>query len=119
MCRSPSASPRSAGVSLAGSLSRISRYRERRVAFILHNNPCVSVEASVGGGAHLDTLESVARIMNQMAKPAILWRNPPKSGKELIETIMDRKAISEFRWTPIEEIVAKGGALAYSEQRGV
>jgi cobaltochelatase CobN len=86
---------------------------ERRVAFILHNNPCVSVEASVGGGAHLDTLESVARIMNQMAEAGYSLEDPPKSGKELIETIMDRKAISEFRWTPIEEIVAKGGALAY------
>ncbi|MFZ2472851.1 MAG: cobaltochelatase subunit CobN [Methanothrix sp.] len=86
---------------------------ERRVAFILHNNPCVSVEASVGGGAHLDTLESVARIMNQMAMAGYSLEQPPKSGKELIETIMDRKAISEFRWTPIEEIVAKGGVLAY------
>ncbi len=86
---------------------------ERRVAFILHNNPCVSVEASVGGGAHLDALESVARIMSQMVNAGYCLEQPPKSGKELIETIMDRKAISEFRWTPIEEIVAKGGVLAY------
>ena len=75
------------------------------------------MEASVGGGAHLDSLESVARIMNQMAKAGYALENPPKDGKELIETIMGRKAISEFRWTPIEEIVQKGGALAYlSEQ---
>jgi len=87
--------------------------RERRVAFILHNNPCVSVEASVGGGAHLDTLESVARIMFQMAEAGYSLENIPYTGKQLIETIMDRKAISEFRWTPIEEIVAKGGAIAY------
>jgi len=85
----------------------------RRVAFILHNNPCVSTEASVGGGAHLDTLESVARIMNQMAAAGYTLENAPKDGKELIGTIMDRKAISEFRWTPIEEIVQKGGALAF------
>jgi cobaltochelatase CobN len=86
---------------------------QRKVAFILHNNPCVSVEASVGGGAHLDTLESVARIMNRMVEAGYALENPPKSGKELIDTIMGRKAISEFRWTPIEEIVQKGGALAY------
>jgi len=86
---------------------------ERRVAFILHNNPCVSTEASVGGGAHLDTLESVARIMNSMAGAGYSLENQPKNGKELIETIMGRKAISEFRWTPIEEIVQKGGAIAY------
>jgi cobaltochelatase CobN len=86
---------------------------ERRVAFILHNNPCVSAEASVGGGAHLDTLESVARIMNRMVETGYHLEAPPKNGKELIETIMGRKAVSEFRWTPIEEIVEKGGALAY------
>ncbi len=85
---------------------------ERRVAFILHNNPCASVEASVGGGAHIDTLESVARIMDQMAGAGYSLHSPPNTGKELIETIMARKAISEFRWTPVEEIVKRGGALA-------
>jgi len=51
--------------------------------------------------------------MNRMGDAGYALKNPPKSGKELIETIMGRKAISEFRWTPIEEIVQKGGALAY------
>ena len=83
---------------------------EKKVAFILHNNPCVSVEASVGGGAHLDTLESVALTMQRM-KEAGYSVNPPESGKELIDTIMDRKAISDFRWTTVEEIAAKGGAM--------
>lgn len=83
---------------------------ERKVAFILHNNPCVSVEASVGGGAHLDTLESVARIMQRM-QTAGYSVDPPESGKALIDTIMERKAISEFRWTTVEEIVAKQGTL--------
>ncbi|MEZ0329250.1 MAG: cobaltochelatase subunit CobN [Dissulfuribacterales bacterium] len=82
----------------------------RRVAFVLHNNPCASVEATVGAGAHLDTLESVARIINKM-KAAGYDVSPPKDGKELIDTIMDRKAISEFRWTTTGEIVEKGGVL--------
>ncbi len=84
---------------------------ERKVAFILHNNPCASVEATVGGGAHLDTLESVSRILNTM-KEAGYSVDPPESGEDLIENIMDHKAISEFRWTTIDEIVDKGGALA-------
>lgn len=84
--------------------------KDRKVAFILHNNPCASVEASVGGGAHLDTLESVARIM-QIMKTAGYTVNPPENGKELIDTIMSRKAISEFRWTTADEIVSKGGSL--------
>lgn len=82
----------------------------RKIAFILHNNPCASVEATVGSGAHLDTLESVARIINKM-KAAGYDVVPLKDGKELIDTIMNRKAISEFRWTTTDEIVEKGGVL--------
>ncbi|MCF6147872.1 MAG: cobaltochelatase subunit CobN [Candidatus Kuenenia sp.] len=86
--------------------------RERKVAFILHNNPCASVEATVGCGAHLDTLESVARILQEMKKRGYVV-NPPKDGKELITTIMERKALSEFRWTTTDEIVKKGGVLSF------
>lgn len=86
---------------------------ERKVAFIFHNNPCASVEAAVGGGAHLDTIESVALIMKRMAEAGYSLEDIPETGKQLIDTIMERKAISEFRWTPIEEIVSKGGVLAY------
>ncbi|MBM4283948.1 MAG: cobaltochelatase subunit CobN [Deltaproteobacteria bacterium] len=86
--------------------------QERKVAIILHNNPCASVEASVGAGAHLDTLESVARILHALRQAGYAIDAPPADGRELIETIMGRKAISEFRWTTVEEIVAKGGHLA-------
>ncbi|HIE30272.1 TPA: cobaltochelatase subunit CobN, partial [Candidatus Poribacteria bacterium] len=86
---------------------------ERKVAFILHNNPCASVEATVGGGAHLDTLESVARILNRMKAEGYKIENPPKDGHQLIQTIMERKAISEFRWTTVDEIVSKGGVLTF------
>lgn len=84
---------------------------EKRVAFILHNNPCASIEATVGAGAHLDTLESVADLLKRMEKEGYRVR-APESGKALIDEIMARKAVSEFRWTTVEEIVEKGGALA-------
>lgn len=84
---------------------------ERKVAFILHNDPCASVEATVGGAAKLDSLESVARILAAMKEQGYNVA-PPATGAELIETIMARKAISEFRWTTVDEIVKKGGALA-------
>ncbi|PMB78311.1 MAG: cobalt chelatase, partial [Fervidicoccus fontis] len=84
--------------------------KERRIAFILHNNPCASVEATVGSAAHLDSLESVVEIMRRM-KEVGYEVEPPENGKALIEEIMKRKAISEFRWTTVEEIVSKGGAL--------
>ncbi|RKY36722.1 MAG: cobaltochelatase subunit CobN [Candidatus Omnitrophota bacterium] len=85
---------------------------KRKVAFILHNNPCASVEATVGCGSHLDTLESVVRILKEMKERGYKV-DPPKDGKELISTIMKRKAISEFRWTTTDEIVKKGGALSF------
>jgi cobaltochelatase CobN len=83
---------------------------ERRIAFILHNNPCASVEATVGGAAKLDSLESVADILAAMHGQGY-GVTVPDSGKALIETIMERKAISEFRWTTVNEIVSKGGCL--------
>ncbi len=83
---------------------------ERKVAFILHNNPCASVEAAVGGASSLDPLESVARILQAMHGKGYQVESPA-DGKELIDTIMGRKAISEFRWTTVDEIVNKGGAL--------
>lgn len=84
---------------------------EKKVAFILHNNPCASVEATVGVGAHLDTIESVARVIASM-RDAGYSVDAPANGKTIIDEIMAKKAISEFRWTPIEEIVSKGGAVA-------
>jgi cobaltochelatase CobN len=85
-------------------------HREKKVAFILHNNPCASVEATVGAGAHLDTLESVADLLKRMAAEGYDVQ-APENGKALIDDIMNRKAISEFRWTTVEEIVEKGGTL--------
>ncbi|GAB5046477.1 cobaltochelatase subunit CobN [Thermodesulfovibrio sp. TK110] len=88
---------------------------ERRIAFVFHNNPCASVEATVGSAAHLDSLESVVRIMKRM-KEAGYNVNPLENGKALIDEIMNKKAISEFRWTTVEEIVLKGGAIAFVDK---
>ncbi|MBW1975857.1 MAG: cobaltochelatase subunit CobN [Deltaproteobacteria bacterium] len=88
---------------------------ERKIAFVLHNNPCASAEATVGAGTHLDTLQSVVEIMKRM-KEVGYNVDPPESGKALIDEIMTKKAISEFRWTTVEEIVAKGGAIRLLEK---
>lgn len=89
--------------------------KDKKVVFLLNNNPCTSAEASVGGGANLDTLESVASILQHMQKAGYTLTDVPASGEELINRIMERKAISEFRWTPVSEIVNKGGALDFVE----
>ncbi|QSZ68448.1 cobaltochelatase subunit CobN [Methanofollis aquaemaris] len=83
---------------------------ERKVAFILHNKPCASLEGGVGAGAHLDTLESVARVLQAMAGAGYRVE-APVDGEELIKTILSRKALSEFRWTSVAGIVQNGGAL--------
>ena len=85
--------------------------KDKKVVFMLNNNPCTSVEASVGGGANLDTLESVVRVMKAMQARGYCLEDIPESGDELIKTIMGRKALSDFRWTTTGEIVNKGGAL--------
>jgi cobaltochelatase CobN len=84
--------------------------RDRKVAFILNNNPCANADANIGAATHLDSLESVARIMISM-KEAGYSVDPPESGKALIDRILERKAVSEFRWTTVDDIVTKGGAL--------
>ena len=83
---------------------------DRKIAFILHNDPCASVEASVGAAANLDALESLARIIKRMSKAGYNTQ-APQTGEELIKEIMDKKAVSEFRWTSVNEIVKKGGCL--------
>lgn len=85
---------------------------EKKIAFILHNKPCASVEGSIGCAANLDSLESVARILQRMETAGYSVK-APADGKELIDLILKKKAYSEFRWTGIEEIVRNGGALAF------
>lgn len=85
---------------------------EKKVVFVFHNNPCAGLEATVGGAANLDSIESVALIMKTMQEKGYYLENLPQNGKELIDTIMERKAIGDFRWTPVEEIIQKKGAMA-------
>lgn len=87
--------------------------QDKKVVFILNNNPCTSTEASVGGGANLDTLESVARILKTMKQQGYDLEDLPDDGDTLIKTIMERKAISEFRWTTVKEMVRKGGVIDF------
>jgi len=84
---------------------------ERKVAIMLNNNPCAGTEANIGGGSNLDTLESVARILKSM-EHAGYCVTPPASGRELVKIIQQKKAISEFRWTTVQDIAAHGGVLA-------
>ncbi len=85
---------------------------ERRVVFVFHKNECAGLEAGIGGAAGLDSGESVVRIMKKMAEKGYAVNNIPESGEELMQLILDRKAIAEFRWTTVDEIISKKGHLA-------
>ncbi|MBZ4658093.1 MAG: Cobaltochelatase [Desulfacinum sp.] len=85
--------------------------RDKRITFVLHNNPCKGMEATVGLAAGLDTFESLARVLRQMKKAGYDVGTAPQRGSDILDAIMCRKAVSEFRWTTVDEIVRKGGAL--------
>ncbi|MEW5692142.1 MAG: cobaltochelatase subunit CobN [Candidatus Hydrogenedentota bacterium] len=89
---------------------------QRKVTILLHNNPCAGVEASLGGAVGLDTFESVVRLMKYMADQGYNIENIPEHGKSLSDEFINKKAVSEFRWTTIDEIVNKGGAITFIDQ---
>ena len=65
----------------------------------------------MGSAAHLDSFQSVINIMKKLKEEGYYVENIPKDGEELAQLILQRKAISEFRWTTVNEIIAKGGYL--------
>lgn len=84
---------------------------QRKVVFVLHKNECAGLEASIGGAAGLDTGQSIVEIMRRMRAAGYRIDDIPESGEALMQTILERKAIAEFRWTTVDEIISKGGHL--------
>jgi len=83
----------------------------KRLTFVLHNNPCKGVEATIGMAVGMDTFESLARVLTAMKVEGYDVGDAPETGKEILDLILSRKAIAEFRWTTVDEIVRKGGHL--------
>ncbi|NLJ27806.1 MAG: cobaltochelatase subunit CobN [Deltaproteobacteria bacterium] len=97
-------------------LKRLIRLRrlpnfQKRITFVLHNNPCKGVEATVGMATGLDAFQSLASVLQAMKSAGYDTGDAPANGKEILEMILQRKAVSEFRWTTVSEIVQKGGVL--------
>jgi len=85
-----------------------------KVAIVLINPPCKGLEASVAVGMGLDVPESVVRLLHKLKEEGYhLGDSLPESGEGLVKLILERKAISEFRWTSVEEVVERGGALGF------
>ena len=85
---------------------------DRRVVFMLNNSPCHGVEATVGSASHMNGLQSIVQILNRMKDEGYTISDIPEDGQELIKLILERRALCEFRWTTVEDIVAKGGVIA-------
>ena len=84
-----------------------------RIAIVLINPPCKGLEASIGVGLGLDVPESVVRLLKRLKDEGYDIKDVPESGEDLINLILSRKAISEFRWTSVEDIVSSGGAVDF------
>ena len=108
---------RPAGRSAAWARLRTSDNAGKRVAVMLHNPPCKSLEATIGNAGGLDALHSVVDLLRRLRAEGYVVGDIPRDGRALLEAILQRKAISEFRWTSVDEIVAKGGALAEIDGR--
>ncbi len=100
-------------------IRRISlRYKpnsEKKVAFILNNYPCAGSDADIGDASDLDAPQSVIDIMKAMKDSGYNVGDFPADGKALIKDIVDHRAMSDFRWTPVNEIERNGGVLAHIE----
>ena len=84
---------------------------EKRLVIVLHNNPCKGVEATLGLAAGLDTFVSLGNCIRALRLAGYDTGDAPEDGRQLLDLFLERKAISEFRWTTVDEIVAKGGVL--------
>ncbi len=86
---------------------------EKRIAIILNNPPCKMLEATVGVALGLDALETVARLLHRLRSEGYRVEGRlPETGQELADMILERRALSEFRWTSPRDIVERGGCLA-------
>ncbi|KPU62498.1 cobalt chelatase [Thermococcus sp. EP1] len=88
--------------------------KDVKIAIVLINPPCKGLEASIAVGMGLDVPESIVRLLHKLKEEGYyVGEELPKNGEELIRMILERKAISEFRWTSVEEIVKNGGAIDF------
>lgn len=85
---------------------------ERKVAILLHHATCASVEGTLGTAGGLDGAQSCVELLRTLSEAGWRVEGIPEDGKALVDMLLERRAIQEFRWTTVESIVDKGGALA-------
>lgn len=84
---------------------------DKRIAILLHSSPCKSVEATLAAAAGLNAAESTILLLQRLKAEGYCVEDIPQDGAALIDLFLHHKAIQEFRWTNVAEILSKGGAL--------
>jgi cobaltochelatase CobN len=84
---------------------------DKKLALILHNSVCSGVEATIGKAFGLDAFQSVVDILSRLKAEGYQVGDYPPDGKALLQLIREKKAISDFRWTAVEDIAHSGGCL--------
>ncbi|WP_319371233.1 cobaltochelatase subunit CobN [uncultured Ilyobacter sp.] len=85
--------------------------KDKKIAICLHNAPCSGVEATTGMAIGLDTFQSTVDVLDQLKLAGYSLGKIPEDGRALYKEIMEKKAIADFRWTTVEDIVKEGGCL--------
>jgi cobaltochelatase CobN len=91
---------------------------EKKLVLMLHNAVCNGVEATVGCAFGLDPFESAVEILRRLKKEGYLTGELPSGGQALLDLILEKKALSDFRWTAVEDIIAAGGCLRRMSVKG-
>ncbi len=90
---------------------------QKRITIILNNAPCKGVEATLAFAVGLDAVQSTVDLLFHLKQLGYQVENIPQDGDALIKLFLQKKAISEFRWTNVDEIVRKGGVLERVEKK--
>jgi cobaltochelatase CobN len=91
---------------------------EKKLVLMLHNAVCNGVEATVGCAFGLEPFESATAILRRLKQEGYAVGEPPANGRALLNQIMEKKALSDFRWTAVEDILAAGGCLHRMSVKG-
>lgn len=86
-------------------------WREKHLAVILNNAVCSGVEATLGRASGLSSFESAVKVLRELGRRGFVVDGLPENGNELREMFLEKRAFSDFRWTPAEEIRDAGGVV--------
>lgn len=83
---------------------------EKRVVIFMNISACASLESTLGLAHGMSSYQSVVNLLRRMKEEGYDVE-VPEDGETLRKMITDRRAFSEYRWTPLQLIIDSGGCL--------